>query len=89
LARLGRYARLAALPEHESWHGLTVHRPRFRNLPGTGGRFHARALAAALTPLLGEIRREFPFDVISAEFFFPDGPAAILLGERFGVPVSI
>lgn len=89
LARLDRYARLAALPEHESWHGLTVHRPRFRNLPGTGGRFHARALAAALTPLLGEIRREFPFDVISAEFFFPDGPAAILLGERFGVPVSI
>ncbi|NIJ67421.1 glycosyltransferase involved in cell wall biosynthesis [Sphingomonas leidyi] len=89
LARLSRYARLAALPERETWNGLTVHRPRFRNLPGTGGRFHARALAAALAPLLRAIHREFPFDVISAEFFFPDGPAAVLLGERIGVPVSI
>lgn len=89
LARLGRYAALAALPGEEQWKGLTVHRPRFLNLPGTGGRFHARALAAALTPLLRDIRKGFPFDVISAEFFFPDGPAAILLGKRLGVPVSI
>ncbi|MEP9361239.1 glycosyltransferase [Sphingomonas sp. KR3-1] len=89
LARLPRYAALAALPEREDWHGLTVHRPRFVNLPGTGGRFHARAMVAALTPLLAEIRKDFAFDVISAEFFFPDGPAAVALGRRFGVPVSI
>lgn len=89
LARLGRYAPLAAQPAREQWKGLTVDRPRFLNLPGTGGRFHARAIAAALTPLLREIRRDFPFDVISAEFFFPDGPAAVLLGQRFQVPVSI
>lgn len=89
LAWLGRYSRLAAQPAREQWKGLTVDRPRFLNLPGTGGRFHARAMAAALTPLLREIRKDFPFDVISAEFFFPDGPAAILLGRRFHVPVSI
>jgi len=89
LNRLSRYAALAALPRHEQWKGLTVDRPRFRNLPGTGGRFHARALAAAVAPLLQEIRKDFPFDVISAEFFFPDGPAAVELGRRLGVPVSI
>ncbi len=89
LSRHARYARIAAQPAREQWKGLTVDRPRFLNLPGTGGRFHARALAAALTPLLREIRKDFPFDVISAEFFFPDGPAAILLGKHFGVPVSI
>lgn len=84
-----RYASLAALPRQEQWKGLTVHRPRFLNLPGTGGRFHARALAAAVSPLLAEIRKDFPFDVISAEFFFPEGPAVVALGKRFGVPVSI
>ena len=89
LSHLSRYAALAALPRHEQWKGLTVDRPRFRNLPGTGGRFHARALAAAVAPLLEEIRKDFPFDVISAEFFFPDGPAAVELGRRLGVPVSI
>ncbi|RYY43337.1 MAG: glycosyltransferase family 4 protein, partial [Sphingomonadales bacterium] len=58
-------------------------------IPLTGGRFHATALIEALTPLLDEIHRDFPFDVIAGEFFFPDGVAAVELGRRFGVPVSI
>lgn len=89
LAKLPRYAGLAALPLREEWKGLTVDRPRFLNLPGTGGRFHASTLTEAASPLLARIREEFPFDVIAAEFFFPDGIAAAELGRRFGVPVSI
>lgn len=89
LTRRGHYAPLAALPRHEDWKGVETWRPRFLNLPGTGGRFHAAMLTRALTPLLARIRGEFPFDVIDASFFFPDGPAAVALGRRFGVPVSI
>lgn len=89
LSRHPRYAALARQPRRETWKGLDVRRPRFVTLPGTGGRFHARALIAALTPLLADLRKSFPFDVIDAEFFFPDGPAAVALGKRFGVPVSI
>jgi len=89
LRRAARFARLAALPGHEDWQGVETWRPRFTTLPGTGGRFHVAALVGALTPLLGEIRRDFRFDLIDAEFFFPDGPAAIALGAHFGVPVSI
>lgn len=89
LARLERYRALAALPAREDWKGLDTRRPRFAAIPGTGGRFHAAALARTLTPLLAEIRRDFAFNVIDAEFFFPDGPAAVALGTRFGVPVSI
>ncbi len=66
-----------------------MHRPRFTTIPGTGGRFHVSGLLRALTPLLDRLRRDFPFDVIDAEFFFPDGPAAVTLGARYGVPVSI
>ncbi|WP_333571032.1 glycosyltransferase [Sphingomonas sp.] len=89
LDRHPRYAALADQPAHEDWSGLAVHRPRFLNLPGTGGRVHAAMLARALRPMLAELRRTFPFDVISAEFFFPDGPAAVALGKTFDVPVSI
>ena len=89
LSRLGRYAALAALPGHEDWKGVETWRPRFANLPGTGGRFHAAMLAARLKPLLRAIRRYFPFDVIDASFFFPDGVAAVDLGRAFDVPVSI
>lgn len=89
LSRRGHYAPLAALPRHEDWKGVETWRPRFLNLPGTGGRFHAQMLTRALVPLLGRLRRDFAFDVIDASFFFPDGPAAVALGRRFGVPVSI
>ncbi len=89
LSRLGRYAALSALPRHEVWKGVETWRPRFVNLPGTGGRFHAAMLAARLKPLLRAIRRDFAFDVIDASFFFPDGVAAVALGHAFGVPVSI
>jgi len=89
LDRLERYRALAALPERESWKGVATLRPRFVNLPGTGGRYHAAMLRRVLHPLLADIRRDFAFDVIDAEFFFPDGPAAVVLGRDFGVPVSI
>lgn len=89
LRRLARYRSLAVQPERETWRGLDVMRPAFRTFPGTAGRFHVGALVRALVPLLTDIRRDFAFDVIDAEFFFPDGPAAVALGKRFGVPVSI
>ncbi|RZF63590.1 glycosyltransferase family 4 protein [Sphingomonas populi] len=89
LSRHGHYAPLARLPTREPWKGLDVRRPRFLTLPGTAGRFHVPALVRALAPLLADIRRDFPFDVIDAEFFFPDGPAAVALGKALGVPVSI
>ena len=89
LGHLPHYAARLPLPDRETWHGIQVWRPRFTILPGTGGRFHVNALLRRLRPLLAEIKRDFPFDVIDAEFFFPDGPAAIALGRHFGVPVSI
>ena len=84
---LGRYAALAAQPAVEDWKGITVHRPGFTVWPFTGGRFHARALERAIIPVLDPLAGAF--DVIDASFFFPDGPAAVALGRRYGVPVSI
>jgi teichuronic acid biosynthesis glycosyltransferase TuaC len=89
LSRHPRYRTFASVPQDEVWKGTRVYRPHFVNFPGTGGRFAARALTRSVIPLLDQIRTEFPFDVIDAEFFFPDGPAAVTLGKRYDVPVSI
>ncbi|TCP91963.1 glycosyltransferase involved in cell wall biosynthesis [Sphingomonas sp. PP-CE-1A-559] len=89
LRHLGHYATLAKLPTHERWKGIELHRPRFTVRPFLQGRHHAAALQRALIPVLDTIREDFAFDVIDASFFFPDGPAAVALGKRYGVPVSI
>ncbi len=89
LKRIGHYARLATLPARERWKGIDVHRPRFAVRPLLKGRRHPAELVRALAPVLDAIREDFAFDVIDASFFFPDGPAAVALGKRYGVPVSI
>jgi glycosyltransferase involved in cell wall biosynthesis len=83
------YAPLRALPARETWHGLAVHRPRYRVWPLVGAARTARAMADALLPVLREIRARFPFDVIDAEFFWPDGPAAMHLASALGLPFSV
>ncbi|WBH16172.1 glycosyltransferase [Sphingomonas radiodurans] len=89
LRRHAHYRPLAGLPPAETWKGLDAIRPRFTVWPATQGRFHVAALTRALVPVLDRLRETFAFDVIDASFFFPDGPAAVALGRRYGVPVSI
>jgi glycosyltransferase involved in cell wall biosynthesis len=84
-----QHADKLTVPRHELWRGLDVYRPRFTSIPAVRGRWHVNRLVHALTPLLDRIRHDFPFDVIDASFFFPDGPAAVALGKRYGVPISI
>jgi glycosyltransferase involved in cell wall biosynthesis len=83
------YAPLRRLPRGETWNGLTLYRPRYRVWPKIGVAGTARHMADALLPVLRRIREEFPFDVIDAEFFWPDGPAAALLASALAVPFSI
>jgi teichuronic acid biosynthesis glycosyltransferase TuaC len=89
LSMLSRYRPFADVTQKENWKGVTVYRPRFMHVPGVGGAWDAGAMTRTLLPLLTDIRKSFAFDLIDAEFFFPDGPAAVALGEAFGVPVSI
>jgi glycosyltransferase involved in cell wall biosynthesis len=84
-----RYRPRRQLPLREEWKGIEVHRPRFPIVPRFGARLNAVFLARALLPLLTDIRRRFPFDVINAEFFWPEGPAAMRLGRALAVPFSI
>lgn len=87
--RRSRHRLGADLPLAETIDGLVVERPRFTTWPGPAGRGNGRRLARALIPVVARLHRDFPFDVIDAEFFWPDGPAAVALGAHFGVPVSV
>jgi glycosyltransferase involved in cell wall biosynthesis len=89
LSRHPHYRDLAGLPREEDWNGPKVYRPNYRVWPGIGATGTPKRIAAALLPLLREIRARFPFDVIDSEFFWPDGPAAMRLAAALGVPFSI
>jgi teichuronic acid biosynthesis glycosyltransferase TuaC len=87
LSRLDPRNRFDVLPREEMRRGLPVHRPRFAVLPRLGPT--PRALARGLLPTGRRLHAVAPFDVISAEFSWPEGPAAAALGRALRVPVSI
>ena len=85
----GRYRALADLPAVSEECGITVHRPRFTLIPRIGARYNAAAIAAAVLPLAQRLDAETPVDVVDAQFFFPDGPAAAQIARKLDRPLSI
>ena len=84
-----RYRPLRRVTQTELRHGVNVNRPHFTLLPGTGGRFNARFEARGVLPLARKLHAEAPFDLIDAQFFYPDGPAAMRVARALGLPCSI
>jgi glycosyltransferase involved in cell wall biosynthesis len=70
-------------------HGVDVRRPRFTLIPAIGARRNAAAIVRAVLPLARKLHAERPFDVVDAQFFFPDGPAAARIAAELGLPLSI
>ncbi|MGD9511853.1 MAG: glycosyltransferase family 4 protein [Geminicoccaceae bacterium] len=85
--RFGRYARWASVPAEEARHGILVRHPRYALPPKIGMLAHPFLMAVGA---LAEVRGlNFDFDVIDAHYYYPDGVAAILLGNWFNRPVVI
>jgi glycosyltransferase involved in cell wall biosynthesis len=83
------YAALAKVPAESSISGALALHPRFRLLPLIGGDGNARRLASALLPLIRQLHAERPFDLVDAQFFFPDGPAAAIIANEIKRPLTI
>lgn len=84
-----RYRILADIPAVETGGAVTVHHPRFTLLPGLSGRFNPALIARAVLPLARRLHREHPFDLVDAQFFYPDGPAAAIVARVLGLPLAI
>lgn len=89
-SRFGRYAQYADVPREERRHGVRVLHPRYPVLPKVGMNVAPWLMARALLPVLRRIeQQDGGFDLIDAHYFYPDGVAAVWLGERLGKPVVV
>lgn len=87
--RFGEYAVHAGVPREEQRHGIQVLHPRYLALPKIGMTLAPFLLAQSVKPVIERVLAQYPFDLIDAHYFYPDGVAAVLLGRRFGKPVVI
>jgi glycosyltransferase involved in cell wall biosynthesis len=87
--RFGRYRALAAAAVSGTEHGVSVHRPAFPLIPRYGAAIYPRQNARAGLPLARRLPAEAPFDLVDAQFFYPDGPAAAHIAGALGLPFAI
>lgn len=85
----GRYKALQAAAVDAVENGVAVHRPTFPLIPRLGGPINPRLIARAVLPLARRLHAETPFDLVDAQFFYPDGPAAARIASALGLPLSI
>jgi teichuronic acid biosynthesis glycosyltransferase TuaC len=86
LSRLiSKYRAQAKLPKQDG----KIFRPRWTLLPGMAPARNARAVAKAVLPIARRLHREKPFDAVDAQFFWPDGPAAMIVARALHLPFSI
>lgn len=83
------YAALRAVGPSSALGALAVHHPRFALIPRFGGQTNAGRIARAVLPLARRLHAETPFDLVDAQFFFPDGPAAAIVAKALGLPLTI
>jgi len=86
---LGGYAALARAAVDGIEHGVGVHRPQFTLFPSLSARWNPALIARAAMPLVRRLHAEQPFDLVDAQFFYPDGPAAAQIARALGLPLSI
>lgn len=86
----GQYAKFAKIPSEEMRCGLRVEHPRYF-LPPTIGMTPAPLLLAlsASRSIKKMLAAGEDFDLIDAHYFYPDGVAAVILGQWFNKPVVI
>ncbi|MCX7285410.1 MAG: glycosyltransferase [Novosphingobium sp.] len=84
-----RYAALDQIPEVATQGAITVHHPRFLLLPGVSGPINPALIARAVLPLARKLHAQTPFDMVDAQFFYPDGPAAAIIARALGLPLAI
>jgi glycosyltransferase involved in cell wall biosynthesis len=88
--RFGAWARHAAAPRTETRHGIGIWHPRFAVIPRVGMSLAPILLYAGVLKAARRMVAEHgPFDAIDAHYFYPDGVAAVRLGQRLGLPVVV
>jgi teichuronic acid biosynthesis glycosyltransferase TuaC len=84
-----RWRRMARVPDREMIAGIETFHPRHLVTPKAGMTFYSRWMARGAENLLRRLHAERPISLIDAHYVYPDGHAAVLLGERLHIPVVV
>lgn len=86
---LGKYSALAEAAQDEEARGVQILRPTFPIVPKFGARFNAGTIARTIMPIAKRLHKDAAVDLVDAQFFYPDGPAAAEIARELNLPLSL
>lgn len=87
--KIGSRAQYARIEPQEEIEGLTVYHPRYFMTPKVGMSTYGMTMYLSVLPFIKRLQREFDFDLIDGHYVYPDGFAALKLGQHFNKPVVV
>jgi glycosyltransferase involved in cell wall biosynthesis len=66
-----------------------IYYPRYFVVPRIGGSLHAISMFLSLFPLVRKLHRRLRFDVINAQWLYPDGVAGVWMARALGIPIVL
>ena len=88
--RFGAYSAYARVPRREERYGIQISHPRYPVIPKLGMNIAPLLMYRAVLPLLRKMQSNGAgFELIDAQYFYPDGVAAARLGAALRKPVVI
>ncbi len=89
-SRFGSYGAFAATPRSDVRHGIPVSYPRYLIVPKLSLQYQAQSYLRALrTALRTQQLSCADFDLIDAQYFYPDGVAGVALARELAKPVAV
>lgn len=82
--------RVRGVPAVDERSGINVYHPPYWMVPGLSSYFNPWSMMRAALPRVRQLLAQgYDFDVLDAQFIYPDGIAGVMIGAQFGKPVTL
>ena len=77
------------IPSQETMDGLRIFHPRYALIPKISMPWHGRLMYLGSRKTLEQLHHENPYDLLDAQYIYPDGYAGVLIAKKLGIPVVL
>lgn len=77
------------IPTQETMENLRIFHPRYVLIPKISMPWHGRLMYLGTHKTVEQLHRENPYDLLDAQYIYPDGYAGVLIAKKLGIPVVL
>jgi glycosyltransferase involved in cell wall biosynthesis len=82
--------RVRDIPEVDERNGITIYHPRYWVIPGLTSALNPWSMMRAAMPVVRKLLAQgHDFDIVDAQFLYPDGIAGVMIGRKLGKRVTL